>query len=261
MFTTFPRAVLRSAFFTGSLFGAASKMESSSSTLPVRAYKAKNPDAPFPYSTTDLTPMDAGNDNVFYAPPRFVTHIDDNAIANLKQYYEHNLPRTGSILDFCSSWISHYPPAIEQAAKSGELVVFGTGMNEQELRRNPVLRDFSVQDLNEKPDVKIPSKEVVELDASTCVVSIDYLTKPVDVLSSIRRQTKPGGKVHLAISNRCFPTKAVGRWLRIDESARLDMVGDYLWYAGFRNIEIVTVVEASFFKDPLWVVRGENEQA
>lgn len=240
------------------LFGAAAQQGSKPS---IRPYTPQRPDGPFPWTKADLTPMDAGDDGQFYAPSRFVTHIDDNAIIQLKGYYDDNLPRKGKILDFCSSWISHYPPEVEQAAKSGELEVLGTGMNSAELKRNNALKAWTVQDLNEDPDIKLPGESTGPLDASTCVVSIDYLTKPVDVLTSIRKQTNVGGKVHLAISNRCFPTKAVGRWLRMSEDQRLEMVGDYLHWAGWRDIEIVTIVEpGSWMKDPLWVVRATNTQ-
>ncbi|KAK5241113.1 hypothetical protein LTR40_013400, partial [Exophiala xenobiotica] len=51
----------------------------------------------------------------------------------------------------------------------------------------------------------------------------------------------------------------VGRWLKVDEEERLNMVGDYLWWSGWRKIEIQNLVEGSFMRDPLWVVRGENE--
>ena len=126
------------------------------------------------------------------------------------------------------------------------------GMNESELRDNPILKEYIVQDLNTDPSIPY-----TDLEASTCTVSIDYLTRPVEVLTNLRRNTKPGGSVHLAISNRCFPTKVVGRWLRISEMQRLDMVGDYLWWSGWRDIEIVTLVKESGV-DPLWVVRGKN---
>lgn len=203
--------------------------------------------------------MDPGQDSNFYTIPRFVTHIDDNAIINLKNYYDSALPKKGKILDFCSSWISHYPPDTIAATESGDLEVLGMGMNRSELSKNPVLKAWTLQDLNEDPEVRLPAGSTDEdLDASTCVVSIDYLTKPVEVLSSIRQKTKEGGKVHLIISNRCFPTKAVGRWLKVDENARLEMVGDYLWWSGWRNIEMQTLVEGSWTKDPLWVVRAEN---
>jgi hypothetical protein len=148
---------------------------------------------------------------------------------------------------------------VEEAQISGALHIIGTGMNRSELSQNPVLTKWTIQDLNEDPEVKIPQKDgEVKLDASTCVVSIDYLTKPVDVLQSIRRQTNDGGKVHLIISNRCFLTKVVGRWLKVSEDERLEMVGNYLWWSGWREIEIVTIVKATWMKDPLWVVRGAN---
>ncbi|EXJ60617.1 hypothetical protein A1O7_04770 [Cladophialophora yegresii CBS 114405] len=241
-----------------------------SNPLPPRSYMPKNPDGPFPYTQADLTPTDPGNDTSFYSSPRFVTHIDDNAIDSLRRYYDTVLPRRGRILDFCSSWISHYPRDVAEAAASGEghLEVVGTGMNALELSENKALKRWSVQDLNSDPDVRVPgasatgeesgSKADQKLDASTCVVSIDYLTKPLEVLKSIRHHTKEGGKVHLIISNRCFPTKVVGRWLQVDEEDRLAMVGDYLWWSGWRNIEIQTLVQGSFMTDPLWVVRGEN---
>ncbi len=247
-----------------SLFAAMtnSKAESPPSSLSITQYTPSNPDGKFPYSVQDMTPNEMGDDTSFYSVPRLVTHIDDNAIYSLRKYYSDALPRKGRILDFCSSWVSHYPPEVEKAGQSGDLEILGTGMNKSELSTNPVLRAWSVQDLNEDPDIRLPEAQSQDtdrkLDASTCVVSIDYLTKPVDVLASIKRQTNIGGKVHLVISNRCFPTKVVGRWLKIDENERLGMVGDYLWWSGWRNVEIVTVVEGTWMKDPLWVVRGTN---
>lgn len=277
----------------------ASNMASPNSTnYAMRSYTPSHPDGPFPYSREDMTPMDPSPDAGFYATSRFVTHIDDNAIVSLKQYYDACLPHpttsdreTGAakpvrILDVCSSWISHYPPRIATSASrvDGDIRVLGTGMNEAELSANAVLnptpsgvaRDgeqqekrWWLQDLNASPEVSLPqaiadklADPETKLDATTCVVSIDYLTAPTAVLRSVRSLTKPGGSVHLVISNRCFPTKAVGRWLKVDEPKRLEMVGDYLWWAGWRNIQIVEVVApGSWLKDPLWVVRGVNPEA
>ncbi|KAL9094645.1 MAG: hypothetical protein Q9165_003205 [Trypethelium subeluteriae] len=256
-------------------------------SFPVEPYVPRH--ASWPYSSIDFQRQDPSTDASFYSSPRFVTHIDDHAISQLRNYYADVLPTRGRILDFCSSWISHYPPTIEEATKDGELIVVGMGMNKAELEANPVLRreDARVlRDLNE--DAEIPS-EVASVgggdkeegfDAATCVVSIDYLVRPVEILSSLRQRMKPGGTVHLAVSNRCFPTKAVSRWLRVDEQERLQMVGDYLHFAGWKNIEIVdlgdkeedrkeqapTTSFAALVRsmgmgghDPLWIVRGTRE--
>jgi hypothetical protein len=251
----------------------------------------------WPYTPSDFTRQDSSPDNHFYSSPRFVTHIDDAAIASLQSYYATVLPTKGRILDFCSSWISHYPPSIERAAaQTNDLKITGMGMNKAELDANKVLNNGRLLiDLNANPEGIVPalrsasaigSSEEELLDSSTCVVSIDYLTSPLPVLRSILSATKPGGTIHLTISNRCFPTKAMSRWLRVDEEERLQMVGDYLHFAGWKGIEIVELSDGKVDqqeqqdvegggarslqglfgmmgmmgrRDPLWVVRGRRE--
>jgi hypothetical protein len=129
-------------------------------------------------------------------------------------------------------------------------------MNAAELNANPFLIGGRIlHDLNSHPEIE---KSVGEVDAATCVVSIDYLTKPVEVLTSLRERMSEGGVVHLIVSNRCFPTKVVGRWLRVGEKDRLEMVGDYLVFAGWKGIEIVELSDGRG-RDPLWVVRGKKK--
>jgi hypothetical protein len=278
---------------------AATAMSSNKNDQPYKTTPYTPRHTSWPYTPSDFTRQDSSPDNNFYSSPRFVTHIDDAAIASLQSYYATVLPTTGRILDFCSSWISHYPPTIEQAAQTNELKITGMGMNKAELDANKVLNNGRLLiDLNANPEgiatalrsaAAIGSSEDDLLDASTCVVSIDYLTSPLPVLTSILTATKPGGTIHLTISNRCFPTKAMSRWLRVDESERLQMVGDYLHFAGWKNIEIVELSNGRIEpdqaeqaqtssgggasslqglfgmmgmmrgRDPLWVVRARRE--
>lgn len=260
-----------------------------SPTYPTIPYTPRH--ASFPYTAADFRRSDPSPDSSFYDSPRFVTHIDDVAIARLRTYYLHNLPVRGRVMDLCSSWISHFPSPLEEAAigtaakdsgrshgnspvavaKGRELEVVGLGMNAAELSANPILSSFICQDLNTTP---VLPTHLAPLDATTCVVSIDYLTQPVVVLASLLSLTKEGGTVHLVVSNRCFPTKAIGRWLRVGEQERLHMVGDFLWWAGWRKVEILTLegdgegvngkgsrVMAWFgarTEDPLWVVRARK---
>ena len=260
-----------------------------STSWPVKQCQPRH--SSWPYNPSDFTRQDPSPDSGFYSDARFVTHIDDAAIASLREYYDTVLPRKGRILDFCSSWVSHYPRAVEDAAAHGELKVTGMGMNRAELEKNAVLNSGRLLvDLNEKPDIAtaltdagaIRSDEESKLDAATNVVSTDYLTKPVEVLSSLREATKTGGTVHLAISNRCFPTKAISRWLRVGEEERLLMVVDFLHFAGWSKIEIVELSNGKVeggeqelaeqgslkslmasigmnSRDPIWIVRGVKE--
>lgn len=273
----------------GVLFAASSRqLTTVASMRPIQQYIPRH--TTWPYSASDFERSDPSSDGRFYADARLVTHIDDRAIASLREYYSV-LPKQGKILDFCSSWISHYPQTIEDAASKGDLAVTGMGMNKAELDANDVLKNRILVDLNEHPNIAdallnagvVGPSESEKLDAATCVVSIDYLTKPVEVLTSLKSVIKTGGKVHLTISNRCFPTKAVARWLRISEGERLLMVGDYLHFAGWKEIEIVElsngIVDAEQqqerspqnslqglmhmlgmnSRDPLWVVRAVNQ--
>ncbi|RAL46344.1 hypothetical protein DM860_015337 [Cuscuta australis] len=98
----------------------------------------------FPFKRADFERFDESKDSLFYEIPRFVTHIDDPAIAALTRYYSESLPPTNTpgvaILDMCSSWVSHYPAGYKQNK------IVGLGMNEEELKLNPVLSEYVVQD-------------------------------------------------------------------------------------------------------------------
>lgn len=79
----------------------------------------------FPHGFFDRA--DEAPDDAFYAIERFVTHIDETAIAAVEELYDE-LHLSGDVLDICSSWVSHFrtPPR--------RLVAMD--MNEAELRAN-----------------------------------------------------------------------------------------------------------------------------
>ena len=147
----------------------------------------------------DFSRQDESTDSIFYDAPRLCYHIDDAAVSALTEYYSKNLKSGDDVLDICSSWISHYPKDF----KGGKVV--GLGMNEYELSQNPALTDFVVKDLNSDPVFPF---EDSSFDKVTCVVSVDYLNKPLQVFKEIGRVLRPGGECLISMSNRCFPTKA-----------------------------------------------------
>jgi hypothetical protein len=267
--------------FTNTAYMSSSAPVAGPSGIPHPPYEPRH--SSWPYSPADFKQHDPSPDTFFYASPRLVTHIDEHAIAQLGQYYLSVLPRSGRILDLCSSWISHFPPVLEALAQpclsssastftsshedmdNGDtapvepIQVIGMGMNETELSHNPILARRIVHDLNANPTLP---PDLGPLVAVTCVVSIDYLTQPLQVLQSTLQQMQSGATIHLVISNRCFPTKAIARWLEVDEEEHLQMVGDYLHFAGFGDIQIVTICDgrssSGYRVDPLWVVRGSR---
>ena len=188
--------------------------------------------------------VDESSDAEFYAQPRLVTHIDDATIAALTQLYREVLPAGSVILDLMTSWVSHLPAEVAYAR------VAGLGMNRVELQHNPRLDDGVVQDLNATPELPYPD---ATFDAVINAVSIQYLTRPIEVYASVRRVLKPGGLALIATSHRCFPTKAIAAWHVSDLAERMRLIQLYFELAGgFAPAQLIdrSPPEA----DPLWVV-------
>lgn len=194
--------------------------------------------------------VDERPDEEFYRTPRIVTHIDDGAIAAVTQLYRELFPAQGVILDLMSSWVSHLPPEVEYRR------VIGLGMNEVELRRNERLDSYIVQNLNTNPG--LPFGEA-EFDGVGICVSIDYLTKPVELLREVGRVLKVDAPLVVTFSNRCFPSKAVAVWHQLDDPGHMRLVERYLEEAGnFRKVRSLDRSPRRVFSDPLYAVVGES---
>ena len=167
--------------------------------------------------------MDESPDSEFYHMPRFVTHIDDAAIQSVTSLYREYFPERGHILDLMSSWVSHLPIDIEYDS------VTGLGMNADELKENPRLTKWLVQDLNEN---QILPFEDQQFDGVGICVSIDYLIQPVEVLKELARVLKPSAPLVITFSNRCFPSKAIAIWHHLSEQERVVLVQQFLLKAG-----------------------------
>jgi SAM-dependent methyltransferase len=170
--------------------------------------------------------QDERPDPEFYGPPRLVTHIDDRAIEAVGLLYEElgidGRGRPGGhVLDLMSSWISHFrtPPA--------ELTVLG--LNAAELEANDAATARVVQDLNLDP--VLPFADAT-FTGATCCVSVDYLTRPIDVFGEVARVLRPGAPFVVTFSNRCFPTKAIRGWLANDDLTHCRIVATYFLRTG-----------------------------
>jgi SAM-dependent methyltransferase len=147
--------------------------------------------------------------------PRFVTHIDDGAIAAVgRLYVELNIE--GRVLDLMSSWVSHFRTA------PAHLTVLG--MNAAELEANPQASSSVVHDLNANPTLPFDDDA---FDHAVCCVSVDYLTDPVGVFRDVARVVGAGGLFVCTFSNRLFPTKAIRGWLLSDDAVHMEIVSEY----------------------------------
>ena len=193
--------------------------------------------------------MDESDDELFYEFPRLVLHIDDHAIADVSTIYGALLPRNSEILDLMSSWRSHLPSALELKR------VVGLGLNRAEMAENPALTDVVIHNVNRQP--RLPFEDA-SFDGAVMTVSVQYLTRPLEVFADVARVLRPGAPFIVTFSNRMFPTKAIALWQMASEQQRPEIVRSYFAQSGtFEKIELIDHSRRSGVpSDPIWAVLG-----
>lgn len=162
-------------------------------------------------------------DPEFYRQARLAPHLDAAARSRLAALHGRLLRPGTRVLDLMASLHSHLPPDLELAE------VIGLGLNPEELEANPVLTRRLAHDLNAAPS---PPLEPASLDAIICTSSLEYLTRPREVLAGCLAALKPGGLLLMSFSNRCFPPKVVRIWSELHDFERLGLALDY-----YRQVE------------------------
>lgn len=166
---------------------------------------------------------DATADEMFYAQPRMVQHVDSQAREFINRVYRRFVQPGDRVLDLMSSWVSH----LDGIAPTANIT--GLGMNRQELEANTQLNDFLVHDLNRYP--QLPWEDA-EFDVAICTVSVEYLVEPYAVFAEVARVLRHGGRFIVTFSDRWFPTKAVRLWSRLHPFERMGLVLNYFRRSG-----------------------------
>ncbi|NUN66457.1 methyltransferase domain-containing protein [Pseudanabaena biceps] len=187
---------------------------------------------------TERTKLDSSDDALFYDYPRFVNHVDDRFIQQLKDLYRQRLQPDTRILDLMSSWVSHLPEDLKFAH------VEGHGLNAEELAKNPRLDHYFVQNLNQNQLLPFADQS---FDAVINTVSVQYLQYPEAIFAEIHRILKVGGIAIISFSNRMFYQKAIQAWRDGSESDRTKLVFNYFASVpkGFTKPELVANVVPS----------------
>eukprot|EP00730_Choanoeca_flexa_P000725 TRINITY_DN10315_c0_g1_i1.p2 TRINITY_DN10315_c0_g1~~TRINITY_DN10315_c0_g1_i1.p2 ORF type:complete len:281 (+),score=16.35 TRINITY_DN10315_c0_g1_i1:3028-3870(+) len=213
--------------------------------------------AVWPFEPEDFRKHDEEPDTTFYSQPRYVHHIDEDAQARLTQFYSANLRDGTDVLDLCSSWVSHYPRENWQSN-----TVVGLGLNESELQRNDQLTSYNVRDLNAEPALPYDDSS---FDCITCVVSIDYLMQPRTLMAELHRVLKPGGKVFVAQSNRCFPTKVSELWRHTNDVEHAIIIATFFrTYADAESGFTVcghNLPPRQAYADPLFIIEATKKDS
>jgi SAM-dependent methyltransferase len=181
--------------------------------------------------------------------PVGVRQIDAAAIAAVTELYRETLPPGGAILDLMSGWVSHLPPEVQYSR------VVGLGLDARELAENPFLDEWRVQDLNRDPRLPFTT---AEFDGAAICVSIQYLTRPCEVIRETGRVLKPGAPLIVTFSNRCLPTRAIGCWCLLDDAGHLCLIAQHFVQAGnWADIRCLDRTPSGG-GDPLYAVVGRS---
>jgi SAM-dependent methyltransferase len=157
---------------------------------------------------------------LFYWQDRFVAHLDSQALATVEEIIGSLLTTDDrQVLDLMASWDSHVPPD----RRLDRLV--GLGLNVSELEANDQLTDHVIHDLNRDPTLPFDDET---FDAVLNTVSIDYLTKPLEVLDEVARVLRPGGLLLVTFSDRMFDDKVTRLWRQSSEEERVILVEEYI---------------------------------
>ena len=197
--------------------------------------------------------IDETDDELFYSQPRLVVHIDDGAMKKLGRIYARLLPQGGAILDLMSSWRSHVPDQVRPAR------LVGLGMNRPEMEDNPALTEIVIHNLNQNPVLPFADSD---FDGAVVTVSIQYMTRPVEIFRGVAKVLKPGAPFIVSFSNRMFPTKAVAIWHSLSEFDRVRLVSRYFQESGnFENMEVIDMsAPTEPPSDPIWAVVGYRKR-
>jgi SAM-dependent methyltransferase len=209
--------------------------------------------ADHPFTPDLFARTDESDDALFYATARKVVHLDQPAIDAVTRFFADTLPAGGEILDVMASWRSHLP---KQLARKR---VVGLGMNAEEMADNPGLDECVVHDLNKDPELPFADSR---FDAAILTVSMQYLTHPIEVFRSVCRCLRPAAPFVVAISHRCFPTKAVKIWHDCQTMReRMELGMAYFRFAGgfsdVLGVDLRPSVQPG--EDPVFAIVGRRE--
>jgi SAM-dependent methyltransferase len=169
-----------------------------------------------------------------------------------------------SILDLMAGADSYIPDSVRPAQ------LIGLGLDERLLRQNDRLDRYVLLDLNKQAALPFESNV---FDVVLNTISVDYITKPVEIFGEVARVLKPGGLFVVTFTNRVFPEKAVQVWRGADETTRQLLVEEYFRSsADFGPIKVFSsrgkprpsddrYAGLGIPSDPVWIVYAEKRGA
>jgi len=166
---------------------------------------------------------DEEDDEVFYAKPRLVLHVDQPFAERLQRLYAQRIMAGSAVLDLGAACATFLPEDVQMRE------VVGLGMNWEELSANEGLSRRLVHDLNAEPVLPFEDES---FDAVVCSSAIQYFTQPEKVLAEAGRVLRPGGVLITSFTDKGLESKLPLAWKARGNLARAHLVQDCTRAAG-----------------------------
>ena len=177
-------------------------------------------ESPLPFDEESFRRYDQSDDAAFFASERFFHYFDWNVMSAMERVVtRRGLAVRPAVLDLLAGPHSHLPPGLDPSR------VVGLGLDRSSLAANPALDEIVIHDLNRDP--RLPLVDAA-FDLILIALSVEYMTRPVEVFRELSRILRPGGLLLVAFTERTSPRKAVRIWLESGEQERISLVQGYL---------------------------------
>ena len=217
------------------------------------------------YTAEDFSRNDESEDSIFYSTDRMVSHLDGAALSTVQTIVgQLIIEKNPVVLDLMASWDSHIPESLTPEE------VVGLGLNQRELSENSRLSEYVLHDLNRDPVLPFPDSC---FDVVLNTVSVDYMTRPIEVFQDVGRILKPGGLFLVIFSNRWFEQKVTHLWRTLGENERVTLVEDFFYQSGAFEAPTVFISKGlerphddkyagkGIASDPIYAVYAERKGA
>ncbi|MFC1835558.1 methyltransferase domain-containing protein [Thermodesulfobacteriota bacterium] len=170
------------------------------------------------FDAEDFKREDESPDIEFYKTAPLQDPPDSLALETIEDLLRRLVRPDTDVLDLIAGSDSHL--GTESRCNS----LTGLGFSEEELGGNQILTEKIIHDLNDDPTLPFEDNRFHAVINS---MSVDRVTRPIEVFREVARVLKPRGFFIVVFSNRMFPPKAVEIWKRSSESERVDLVKDF----------------------------------
>jgi SAM-dependent methyltransferase len=161
---------------------------------------------------------DETDDLEFYKTPHVIGDLDSLAFNTVQDLYLKLIPAGSHVLELLADSVTYLPASLECEE------ITGIGFSEQQMSPNTRLTTRIVRDLNKYPLLPFPENR---FNVIIQTLSIEYLTRPVEIFQEAARVLCNGGVFIEVFSNRMFMPKSVKIWKTTAEAARIDLVKKY----------------------------------